>query len=141
MSIVTRFVNAWTSTVLRKEADGRSTGLTQCLWGDWVGVKDQDGVNGWLPVRTRGEDGWLRSADLTPERPLEVNFVDIGQGDGTFIVTPDDRMLIRCRRARQHVPVSSLAIQPAPGKGGTPDRSRGDHASGQGPLQRISTSL
>jgi beta-lactamase superfamily II metal-dependent hydrolase len=32
--------------------------------------------------------------NLQTERLLEVNFVDIGQGDGCFIVTPQDRFLV-----------------------------------------------
>lgn len=90
----TRFVKAWTNTILREEPKSRSKGLTQCLWGDWVGVNDLTEQRGWLSVRTRGRKGWLRAKDLQEERPLEVNFVDIGQGDGTFIVTPDDKMIV-----------------------------------------------
>ncbi len=89
-----RFVSRWPSAVLREKASGRSKGLTQCLWGDWVGVRSLSPRNGWISVRTRGRDGFLREDDLMEERPLEVNFVDIGQGDGTFIVTPDDRMIV-----------------------------------------------
>ncbi len=36
----------------------------------------------------------MKRSDLQDERLLEVNFVDIGQGDGTFIVTPDDRFML-----------------------------------------------
>ena len=89
-----RFVNKWTSAILREEPRGRSKGLTQCLWGDWVGVKSLDDRRGWLEVRTRGRSGWLRASELTDERPLEVNFVDIGQGDGTLVVTPDDKLIV-----------------------------------------------
>ena len=34
--------------------------------------------------------GWMRKGDLQPSQLLEINFVDIGQGDGAFLVTPDD---------------------------------------------------
>jgi beta-lactamase superfamily II metal-dependent hydrolase len=89
-----RFVSAWTDTVLRKEPNKRSKGLTQCLWGDWVGVRDLQEQGGWLKVHTRQRDGWLQADELTEERLLEVNFVDIGQGDGTFIVLPNDKDII-----------------------------------------------
>lgn len=89
-----RSVGAWPSVVLRGSASTRGKGLTQCLWGDWVGVFDEPEHLGFSRVRTRGRDGWLKTSDLSAERPLEVNFVDIGQGDGTFIVTPDDEMLV-----------------------------------------------
>jgi beta-lactamase superfamily II metal-dependent hydrolase len=88
-----RFVSAWPSVVLRDSPSSRGKGLTQCLWGDWVGLYPE--LSGhWHRVRTRGRDGWLQAKDLTEERPLEINFVDIGQGDGTFIVTPNDEMII-----------------------------------------------
>ena len=90
----TRFVGRWTSTILREDSRKGSKGLTQCLWGDWVGVYDLPPERGWRRVRTRGRDGWLHEDDLSAERPLEVNFVDIGQGDGTFVVTPDDKMIL-----------------------------------------------
>lgn len=88
-----RFVSAWPSVVLKASASSRGKGLTQCLWGDWVGLYPEVS-GGWTRVRTRGRDGWLQTKDLTAERPLEINFVDIGQGDGTFIVTPQDEMII-----------------------------------------------
>lgn len=62
------------------------------LWGDYCTVLGEK--DGWLNVRGRGKNGWLRKEDTRKERLLEVNFVDIGQGDGSFIVTPDDRFLV-----------------------------------------------
>ncbi|MEP5616830.1 MAG: hypothetical protein ABJP76_12030, partial [Flavobacteriaceae bacterium] len=35
--------------------------------------------------------GWIRIGDIQKTRVLEVNFVDIGQGDGCHMVTPDDQ--------------------------------------------------
>ena len=63
------------------------------IWGDYVGltgVEDGD----WVQVRARGTDGWMRRSEIQAERLLEVNFVDVGQGDGSFIVTPDDDLLV-----------------------------------------------
>jgi beta-lactamase superfamily II metal-dependent hydrolase len=48
----------------------------------------------WIRVRSRQEEGWMRLDDMIVERPLEVNFVDIGQGDGCHLVTPDDKHFI-----------------------------------------------
>ncbi len=67
--------------------------IQQLLWGDFLrllGGKEGE----WVEVRARGQNGWMREEDLQEERLLEVNFVDIGQGDGCFIVTPDDRFLV-----------------------------------------------
>lgn len=65
----------------------------QLLWGDFVnllGGEDGD----WVEVRGRGENGWMLRTDVQDERLLEVNFIDVGQGDGAFVVTPDDRFLL-----------------------------------------------
>ncbi|HMR93300.1 MAG TPA: hypothetical protein PKC69_13340 [Chitinophagaceae bacterium] len=53
-------------------------------------------VNGkdWLQVRSRQEEGWILLNEIQTERTLEVNFVDIGQGDGCHLVTPADEHFI-----------------------------------------------
>lgn len=48
----------------------------------------------YVKVRARGVDGYLKEDDFQAERVLEVNFVDVGQGDGCHIVTPDDKHFI-----------------------------------------------
>lgn len=66
--------------------------IQHLLWGDWMRVTGENGD--WLQIHSRGCDGWVRKADVQENRLLEVNFVDIGQGDGSFIVTPDDKFLL-----------------------------------------------
>ncbi len=44
----------------------------------------------WIQVRSRQVEGWIRLDEIQMNRTLEVNFVDIGQGDGCHLVTPDD---------------------------------------------------
>lgn len=56
-------------------------------------LKDYEGEI-WVNVRSRQEDGWMPLADIQLNRVLEVNFVDIGQGDGCHIVTPEDEHII-----------------------------------------------
>lgn len=63
------------------------------IWGDYIGLTGAEDGD-WVQVRARGMDGWMRRAEIQTERLLEVNFVDVGQGDGTFLVTPDDRYLL-----------------------------------------------
>jgi beta-lactamase superfamily II metal-dependent hydrolase len=79
--------------VFDKPRNGKK--VQQLLWGDWVTVGDER-RGGWIQVlKARNEAGWIRETDLQRDRLLEVNFVDVGQGDGCFIVTPDDdRILI-----------------------------------------------
>jgi beta-lactamase superfamily II metal-dependent hydrolase len=83
--------------------DGKS--IQHLLFGDYITPpKKEDGkyrkwttsllqqVNDtwWINVRSRQEEGWMKLNDVQEARILEVNFVDIGQGDGCHLVTPDD---------------------------------------------------
>ena len=76
-----------------KVFDPNGNQIQHLLWGDWVKVL---GVaqNGKVPVHVRGTDGTMNESDLQTEPLLEIVFVDVGQGDGCLIVTPDDRRLI-----------------------------------------------
>jgi hypothetical protein len=65
----------------------------QLIWGDFVTLFNEDD-GPWTKVRSRRTTGWMKASDLQAERLLEVNFVDIGQGDGVFVVTPDDRFIL-----------------------------------------------
>ena len=69
------------------------TRTQQLIWGDFVTLLEEDDGE-WTKVRSRRTTGWMKKADLQAERLLEVNFVDIGQGDGTFVVTADDRFML-----------------------------------------------
>ena len=62
------------------------------IWGDWMKVKGKDGD--WLEVVGRGSRGWGHRDRVQSERILEVNFVDVGQGDGCHVVTPDDKAIV-----------------------------------------------
>lgn len=81
--------------VLRSIADGkgRKTEANHLIMGDYVQYLGEE-KSGWLKVRSRRTNGWLRKSSLTNERMLEVNFVDIGQGDGCHIVTPNDEVIL-----------------------------------------------
>lgn len=79
-------------TALIHDAPGGKV-LKQLLWGDHVRL-DGAAADGWQPVFSRGTSGVMREADLGDERLLEVVYVDIGQGDGALVVTPDDKHLL-----------------------------------------------
>ncbi len=71
----------------------RKNAIQHLLWGDWL--KRLGSTQGkWVKVRARGETGWMHEDDIQTERLLEIIFVDIGQGDGCFIVTPDDKFIV-----------------------------------------------
>jgi beta-lactamase superfamily II metal-dependent hydrolase len=69
------------------------TKTQQLIWGDFVTLLNEDDGQ-WTKVRSRRTTGWMRKNDLQTEQLLEINFVDVGQGDGAFIVTPDDQFML-----------------------------------------------
>lgn len=84
------------------------------LWGDWIKVTDydyqtdpqadiqtaaeqtlvQNTTAPMVAVRVRGVSGYMHKADIQKERLLEIVFVDVGQGDGALLVTPDDKKYV-----------------------------------------------
>ena len=68
----------------------------QLLWGDFLNVVGTDGDC--FKVKWGTAHYLVRQADCVDERPLEVVFVDVGQGDGCLLVTPeappDDRIVV-----------------------------------------------
>jgi len=76
---------AYPAPFIRDHPNGAKT--QQLIWGDFVQRLNEDDGD-WTKVRSRGQTGWLKKIEVQEERLLEINFVDIGQGDGAFIVTP-----------------------------------------------------
>jgi beta-lactamase superfamily II metal-dependent hydrolase len=66
--------------------------LYELLWGDRVQVLDAGEHRS--RVRARGAAGWVSNEALGDESLLEVYFIDVGQGDGVLIRTPDDRHIL-----------------------------------------------
>ncbi len=87
----TLFVSACPTGFIHDSVEGKQK--KQLLWGDFVRLKGPE-IGGWVPVSSRGETGWMRRNDLSSERLLEIVFVDIGQGDGALVITPDDKHLL-----------------------------------------------
>src|ERR1700741_3528122 len=82
------------STVHIREAPAeKGKRLNHLLWGDYCTPLGEKKGN-WIKIRGRGTVGWVKEEEMQEERLLEGNFVDIGQGDGSFIVTPDDRFIV-----------------------------------------------
>jgi beta-lactamase superfamily II metal-dependent hydrolase len=81
------------SEVVLRTGPGTKSAENHLLLGDWLRwLGETDGE--WEKVRCRGDAGWLRREDFGAERALEVNFVDIGQGDGCHVVTPEDEVIL-----------------------------------------------
>lgn len=64
----------------------------QLLWGDRVQVLDGSGAR--ARVRARGREGYVKKSDLNGASLLELYVIDVGQGDGLLIRTPDDRHIL-----------------------------------------------
>ena len=57
------------------------------IWGDRVKKIDTDGSA--VKVRGRGWEAWVNKRHLGGEPLLEVYVIDVGQGDGLLVVTPE----------------------------------------------------
>ena len=71
-----------------RDINDRKKKAKQVLWGDWLNVEEETD-DGWAKVKWGGKRYWVRQSDYRGERPLEVVFVDVGQGDGCVLITPD----------------------------------------------------
>ena len=81
------------SAKIYKRATGSSWN-NHLLFGDYIKILNENIVDGRVYVRSRNTNGWISVTDLRKDRILEINFVDIGQGDGCHLVTPDDQHII-----------------------------------------------
>jgi hypothetical protein len=91
MALQRRFVNdcgGRFKTPLKETRGGGRT-LAWLLWGDHVRVVQTSG--GFSRIRGRASEGWIPSDCLGDEGLLELYIVDVGQGDGVLMRTPDDK--------------------------------------------------
>lgn len=70
-----------------RDLNDRNKKVKEVLWGDWLNVEES--ADGWSKVKWGKDHYWIRTSDCQDERPLEVVFVDVGQGDGCLLVTPN----------------------------------------------------
>ncbi len=79
------------TTPLYRKATGTGA-YADLLWGDLVHVLAPG--DGRTLVRARGRVGYVRTDRLADEALLELYFIDVGQGDGVLVRTPDGRHLL-----------------------------------------------
>jgi beta-lactamase superfamily II metal-dependent hydrolase len=76
--------------------NGRRTKVRDLRWGDYLNIQGSDGA--WTRIKWGTQERWLKSRYVVDERPLEVIFLDVGQGDGCLVVSPEagdeERILI-----------------------------------------------
>ena len=87
----TRFVSDTTTMLYRSDTGFKRT--LKLIFGDEV---DDSGTrsNRRAEVEYRGRPGWVKESELGDERSLEMYFIDVGQGDSTFIVTPRNKKIL-----------------------------------------------
>ena len=90
-NIVIRYVKKRWTTPLFKAATGDDS-IIDLLWGDRVRVIDQ--APGRWKVKARGLTGYVKSSHIGKTSYLELYFIDVGQGDGVLIRTPDDKHIL-----------------------------------------------
>jgi competence protein ComEC len=74
---------------------GGSKAVANLLLGEWMKVMDgQISEKRRVHVRYRGGEGYVEPADITRHRHLEIFFIDVSQGDGILIQTPEDRRIL-----------------------------------------------
>ena len=71
----------------------RSTKVREVLWGDFLKVTGET-QDGWLEVEwaktsDTAETLFIPKAHTADTRPLEIIFLDVGQGDGAVLITPE----------------------------------------------------
>ncbi len=77
------------TTAEKKKSENRKMEL---LWGDRVRVINQN--EAMWKVKARGRTGYIEPSRLGTTSYLELYFIDVGQGDGVLIRTPDHRHIL-----------------------------------------------
>ena len=75
-------------TPLYGDPTSRKRGM-YLLWGDRVEVSDKSGTRVKVRARGRANYGWVEKSALGGEPLLELYFIDVEQGDGILIKTPN----------------------------------------------------
>jgi beta-lactamase superfamily II metal-dependent hydrolase len=85
------------SGFVRRSTDGskiwlyeanRRTRVRDVRWGDFLNIQEQTS-DGWSRIRWGKDQYWIRTEHIVAERPLELIFVDVGQGDGCIFVSAE----------------------------------------------------
>jgi beta-lactamase superfamily II metal-dependent hydrolase len=64
------------------------------IWGDGVRILKDDPAAGRVEIKARNSRGWIDREHLGGRSLLEFYIIDVGQGDGLLIKTPDFRHIM-----------------------------------------------
>lgn len=81
-------------TVLRSSPSANARRINHVLMGTWLREREREGD--WIRVETRnaGRGGWVHEDDVRDTPTLKMFFVDVGQGDGCIIESPQGIVLV-----------------------------------------------
>ena len=69
--------------------------LLEALWGDRIELVNNNPTHGRYKVHVRwAQNAYIKAEDLGDEPLLELYFIDVGQGDGVLIVTPERKHIL-----------------------------------------------
>jgi len=83
-----KYINVKTSPLYKSSTGNSRLQNLVFIFGDGINTEGQ-AENGRVPATFRGRKGFVDGEDLTDKPALEMYFIDVGQGDSTFIVTPN----------------------------------------------------
>ncbi len=64
------------------------------LWGDTVQIISKEADDDYYNIRCRGINGKIHKNEIGNEPLLETYFIDVAQGDGVLVKTPDNKHLL-----------------------------------------------
>ena len=85
-----KYISTDTATLFEAAAGNKK--LLELLWGDHLSVVEIAGTR--TKVKARGKTGFVDTDAIGDESLLELYFIDVGQGDGVLIRTPDNRHIM-----------------------------------------------
>ncbi|HJU41331.1 MAG TPA: MBL fold metallo-hydrolase [Vicinamibacterales bacterium] len=90
MALERKFINDCDGKfkIALKEGQGSGKTAAWLLWGDHVRITHTSGA--FAHVKARATEGWIPKSALTDDGLLEIYVIDVGQGDGVLMRTPDD---------------------------------------------------
>lgn len=88
-----KYINEET-TPLYQNSDKKKV-VSHLLWGDRVQLKNSsENTDELIKVRARGWEGFVTKTHVGDTPLLELYFIDVGQGDGILVKTPDEKHIM-----------------------------------------------
>jgi beta-lactamase superfamily II metal-dependent hydrolase len=81
------------TALLYKDSSGKDE-VTELLWGDQLTIVEAGAEGIRHKVSARGHIGYVEHDAVGDESLLELYFIDVGQGDGVLVRTPDNRHIM-----------------------------------------------